>query len=298
MKKTITIIASLFTITTLFAQPVLHSDSLHTGLSFNLYSLSNVNTANLAPSGANVTWDLSTTTATPAGTADMLNMSDTPYETEFPNANFAIKFTSAGSSVYSLFNHTNSVFEEVANNVGGIDPATFINYRTALVFPFTFNLTNTDTYQKSTQAEKIKINTYDAYGTLITNTNTYNNVVRILIDDDGNASILLWRTAPLSPLFQASSEGFILWELTSTITGNSDVISNPVFDMYPNPATSELHIINKELISRIDIYSASGQFQFSTTKSVIDVSSLSGGLYFLMITTVEGQSLKQKFVKQ
>jgi hypothetical protein len=297
MKKIFTPIAILLSTAVLFAQPVLHSDSLHTGLSFNLYSLNNVNTANLAPAGANITWDISSATATLAGTADFLDMASTPYETDYPAANFAMKFTAGGTSKYSLFNLSNTVLEEVANNVGTASPVSFTNYRTSLVFSFTFGLTNTDTYQKITQGTKTINNTYDSYGTFISNSITNINIVRILTVDDGNTSINWWSTTPLAPLFQASGDGFILWELTSNTTGITEMSSNKLFDMYPNPATDVLNIINKELISKIEIYDVVGKLQLTTVTSAIDISALKKGIFLVKAYSKNG-TVTQKFIKK
>jgi hypothetical protein len=298
MKKLFTFFVTFISIAKMFAQPVLNSADLHTGHSFSLYSLSNVNTADLMPSGANITWDLSATTATLSGTSEFLEMSETPYQSEYPAANFAIKFTLTGvPSYYSLFNHTNTAFEEVANNVGTSGPVSFLNYRTALVFPFTFNLSNTDTYQKENQEVKTITNTYDAFGTFIANDTITNDVVRIFANDNDNIGVLWWNSSPVVPLFQASSEGFILWQLTSTTTGIKEVYSNQLFDMYPNPATNVLHILNKEKISLIEVFNAAGQFQFSTNQSVIDISGLEKGIYFLKARSEKG-NVTQKFIKE
>ena len=298
MKKTITLIALFLFVTSMSAQPILNSADLHTGYHFNQYMLSNVNTANLMPSGANITWDLSSTTATLIGTVDFLEMSETPYQTEYPAANFAMKFMlTGGTPNYSLFNLSNTVLEEVANNVGTATPVSFLNYRTILVFPFTFNLSNTDTYQKENQEVKTITNTYDSYGTFIANDTTNNNVVRIYTDDDDNIAPVWWSSSPLIPLFRASSEGFILWQLTTTTTGIQEVYSNRLFEMYPNPATDELHILNKELISRIEIYNMAGHLQFSTTKSLVDISGLKIGLYIVKAYTAKGD-ITQNFVKR
>jgi len=67
MKKTVTFIILLLLVTNLFSQPILMSDSLLTGRSFNLFSLNNVNISNITITGENVLWDLSSTTATLAG---------------------------------------------------------------------------------------------------------------------------------------------------------------------------------------------------------------------------------------
>lgn len=297
MKK---IYFSLFTMivtTTLSAQPILSSSNLHTGSTFNLYSMSDINSANLVTSGTNITWDISDATATPMGTVDFLEMSETPYAADYPEANFAMKFTLSNGGVrYSLFNLTESVFEEVANNVGTSDAVSFIDYRTSLVFPFTFNSSNTDTYQKENQEIKTIVSTYDAYGTFTANGSTTNNVVRFSTDDNTNTSINWWKTDPLVPLFQGSSSGFILWELTSSPTGILESQSNQLFEMYPNPATNELHILNKEMLTKVEIYNSLGQLQFSTTNSLIDISMLKSGIYILRAKSEKGNA-SQQFIK-
>lgn len=298
MKKIFTTLGILFPISALLAQPILHSDSLKTGRSFNLYSLSNVNTTNLSVSGANVIWDMSASTAVLAGTSDFLAMSSTTFAAQYPNANFAMKFTPTnGSAIYSLFNLSSTILEEVANNVGTATPVSFTNYRTALVFPFTYTLSNSDTYQKSTQNAKTITNTYDSYGTFITSATTYTNVIRNYTIDDGNTSLNWWNVSPMFPLFQASSSGFTLWKLTSSSTGLSEIQYNILFDMYPNPAKNELHIINKELISKLEIYNIEGQLQFSTINSIINISDLKPGVYFIKAFSVKG-IVSQKFIKE
>lgn len=298
MKKLFTLIAcSLFT-SAIWAQPILHSDSLHTGQSFNLYDLTNVNTANLAASGANVSWDISGTIATLSGTVDFQDMATTGYASQYPTANFAMKITPLGGAAqYSLFNVSNTEMVEVANNVGTVNPVTFLDTRMTLVFPFTFGLQNTDIYQKTGQNQKVILNTYDSYGTLITNSTIYTNVVRIYTVDNGNASYNWWNTMPLSPLFQASNSGFTLWQPTSTTTGINQLQSNHLFDLYPNPAKNELKIINKEVISKIDIFNFIGKLQFSTTLSTIDISILKSGVYFLKAYSEKG-SVTEKFIKE
>lgn len=284
--------------TTLTAQPILNSNNLQTGLAFNLYSMSDFELQNLAPDGANISWDVSGATATLMATVNFLEMSDTPYEAAYPAANFAMKLTSIldGSFSYSLFHLSESVFEEVANNVGTDNPVSFLNYRTSLIFPFPFNSSNSDTYQKENQEIKTIESTYDAFGTFKVNGSNINNVIRFNTDDNGTLSLNWWKSVPLVPLFQASGSGFILWELSSTPVGISETHTNQLFTMFPNPATNELHILNKEPLSKIEIYNSVGQLQFSSTKSIIDISGLKSGTYILKALSAKGNT-SQKFIK-
>ncbi len=297
MKKLITSIAFALSFVNLFAQPVLHGDSLHTGLSFNLYVITNVNIATLSQAGPNASWDISAGVATLAGTVEFQTMASTPFAAQYPAANFAIKFVINGVTDYSLFNLTNNVFEEVANNVGSASPVSFVDYRTALPFPFTYSLSANDTYQKMGQNQKTINNNYDAYGTLITSNATYNNVVRNLITDDGSGSATWYSSSPLMPLFQINNGGtMILWELTSS-TGVTEVKNNSIFELYPNPATNLLIITNKEPITKIEIINDAGQLQFTTTKTRIDISLLKAGVYHAKVYSVKGIA-SQVFIKE
>jgi hypothetical protein len=284
--------------TNLAAQPVLQGANMQTGLGFNLYTLSNVTSANLSPGGANITWNLSAGTATLLGTADLQDMASTPYALQYPAANFAMKFTVGGNAVYSLFNLTGSILEEVANNVGTSTPTTFLNYRTALVFPYTFNLTNTDTYQKNGQSANTISHTYDAYGTITTSTASINNLVRDLSTDNGTGttSALWWNASPVYPVLQADNTGVTLWQLASNngIEQNENALN---FRVYPNPSTNELRIINQKPITKIEICTVTGQVQLSTTQSLVDITTLQSGVYFVKAYMTNGVETV-KFVKQ
>ncbi|NEN24927.1 T9SS type A sorting domain-containing protein [Cryomorpha ignava] len=298
MKKIYFFLLTLIIATSLAAQPVVNSNNLETGSAFNLYAMSNVNIANLATAGADITWDISGATATLIGSVNFLEMSETPYAAAYPEANFAMKFTSQSdaSVSYSLFNLTESVFEEVANNVGTANSVSFLNYRTSLSFPFSFNSSNTDTYQKENQEIKTIINMYDGYGTFTANASTTTEVIRMNTDDNGNTSINWWKSDPLVPLFQGSSNGFVLWELTSTSMSIPVSHSNQLIEIYPNPAADELHIINKEQLSKIEIYNSLGQLQLTTTQALIDISILKSGVYILKAWS-EKSYASQKFMK-
>ncbi|MBC7382356.1 MAG: T9SS type A sorting domain-containing protein [Bacteroidia bacterium] len=295
-----TILSTFFTIlvsASLFSQPVLRGDSIHTGLSFNIYSLTNINVASLQQMGANINWNLSSSTATLLGTAEFLQMSATPYATQYPNANFAIKFNINGTTVYSLFNLTSTIFEEVGNNVSTSGGVPFLNPRTALIFPYTYNTIHSDTYQKTGQSNRTIIHKYDSYGNFTTSMATHNNVIRDLTIDNGDTAANFWSTTPAIPILTANSNGFTLWKLTSGLTGMSSINNNLMFDIYPNPAMDHLTIINKEPLLGIEVYNMCGQHEFSTTQSTVDISVLQPGIYFIKVNYVSGNAI-QKFVKQ
>jgi hypothetical protein len=120
--------------------------------------------------------------------------------------------------------------------------------------------------------------------------------VRILSVDDGNTSINWWNTSPVSPLFQASGSGIVLRKLTTSLTGEKAYTSNRLFDLYPNPTSDYITIINKVLISEIEILDSKGKLILTGTNSRIDVSGLSSGVYFVKAYSLQG-TVTQKFVK-
>ena len=79
---------------------------------------------------------------------------------------------------------------------------------------------------------------------------------------------------------------------------NPDVSKNS-FSLYPNPTKDLLNISSDGIsIERISIYSFSGQLLLTKNEetNLVNVSGLSSGIYFLEITTENGNAIK-KFVK-
>lgn len=76
---------------------------------------------------------------------------------------------------------------------------------------------------------------------------------------------------------------------TSTGTG--------AFVLYPNPASSTLHLDGDIQDGQVRIYDLTGRRVFEGEyQSEIPVSQLNDGMYFLSITTAEGQVFTQKFI--
>ena len=300
IKKTIlSVTFSIALVINGFSQPTLQSSDLQTGLSLDVYSLGNVNTSNLSTSGANVTWNLgSAVTATLIATVDFMDMASTGYASQYPAANFAMKFTIGATTTYNFWNLTSSVWEEVAINVGSSGLQTFIDYRTDLIFPYTFNLTNTDTYQKNGQSATTVTHTYDSYGTVNTNTISITNLIRDIGTDNGTGTTqaIWWNTSPIYPVLQADNSGVTLYQLTSS-TGVHQVKQELSFHVYPNPANNELHIINEKPMNKIEIYNVIGQLQLTTTQSLIDIANLPSGVYIIK-AYIEDRIETTKIIKQ
>ncbi|MDY8137862.1 InlB B-repeat-containing protein [Aquimarina sp. 2201CG5-10] len=101
--------------------------------------------------------------------------------------------------------------------------------------------------------------------------------------------------------------------LQVTITGNTTIMATfsdptlgindqefPVaFTVYPNPVVDKMYIKTDEVISSIRLYSILGNEikVLDTNNAQIDVSSLSKGVYFLIIETDKGKGT-QRFIKR
>ncbi len=279
----------------LIAQPVLQSSNLQTGISFNLYSLSGVNTsAVLAANGANVTWNLSTATlGSPVGLIDFMDMASTGYASAYPSANFAMKFTIGVNFKYNLSVVTISVMEDTAINVGSGGLQTFLDNRTTLLFPFTYGLTNTDTYQKSGQLATTVTHNYDAYGTLIVGLDTLHNLVRDMSTDNGvnTTQAVWWNVSPLYPVLQVSSSGATFFKSTAVASIKQLVDKNTPLNIYPNPTSDQFFIdANASDKLTVDLYDVNGRHVLSQSvnnKTNIDVASFNDGVYTLTIKSVD-----------
>ncbi len=65
----------------------------------------------------------------------------------------------------------------------------------------------------------------------------------------------------------------------------------------PNPAFSRINVVSPALINLVNIYNQQGQIVISTTDTIINVSNLPKGVYFIYAETKEGNS-QTKFIKQ
>ena len=81
-------------------------------------------------------------------------------------------------------------------------------------------------------------------------------------------------------------------------TGIDEISTNPAITISPNPASDRLNINTSLDIAHIDIYDLIGRIVMSENNSkVIDIESLSRGIYTIAITSQSGNRTAVKFVK-
>lgn len=80
---------------------------------------------------------------------------------------------------------------------------------------------------------------------------------------------------------------------------NIDITNNSqVFSIAPNPVHDNLIINTKTELTNIFIYNPYGQCVLQTKQLEINVSALPVGIYILTATTIKGEKLQVKFIKQ
>jgi len=114
--------------------------------------------------------------------------------------------------------------------------------------------------------------------------------------------------------YEITDESPTLKKLTITNTNEdqavyySETLSTPnneglgILKLYPNPAQNEFSVNTDMNIDQIKIYNLSGQivlrFQRETSNPSYDISSLSNGIYFVELSSLEGKKTVRKLIKE
>lgn len=284
-----------------FAQPVIQNGSnLPTpGFSAPVTAIVSGST-DITAGGANHTWNFGSYTFTPVGIVDVLAPSATPFASSFPTSNFAFSFSGA----YSYFNVSPTKMEVLAWTITspGAGNDYTPNPRTTLKFPFNYNDIETDTWQKVNGSPEAVTLTYDAYGTLITPTGTYTNVVRIKENYGVGQNDYQWYI--LNPLMQVAifdHNTNTLYHIgASQITGVDDQHNlQEAVEIFPNPSNEHVNVRNIPSGSSIIIADMTGNLIYSSTQvdtqETINTSSFANGIYYLRLTS-KGKIVSKKLV--
>ena len=110
-------------------------------------------------------------------------------------------------------------------------------------------------------------------------------------------------------IMEANAEGYITLysedseEVCATTLPDAVEEIETAFNIYPNPVQSELYIATELQIEEITIYDIYGrqamrqQVNGSTSQQVVNVADLNSGVYFVKVSTDNGEIVK-RFVKR
>lgn len=293
MKRIFTLTITLIALNAA-AQPVIPNGANMPAVGFNAPLLLGTLPGGPGPAGASLTWDFSPISFSRVGTLHVSQPSGTPFASSFPSANHVLTlYPSVGSPSYSYFNVGGTQMEIQAYSISSTGSSTdySMNPRTTMKFPMAFNDSVTDLWQGGASAPAPVTVKYDAYGTLITPTSTYNNVVRIK-ETYSNGSDYQWYTtnpmANVMSYYHQSNSLFYFDINNSTAIGEAG--KNAAMMLFPNPAENETTLIIGDLNTQVmlNVYDLTGkmvkQLSIVTTVTTIDLSDMNAGMYFYSIT--------------
>ena len=308
MKENYAIIILLITSISIFAQPTLNLANFPT--SYNAFSASVLISQEppvngwVGNEGANQIWDFSSfeysLCCTDGAFIDLVPLASTLHAGVFPTANYCYRISTDNGTQYEYYKLTPSAFELL----GGFDFGIYTNSPPLSFFQFPYEfgaqIINFDNV----------ISSYDAYGTLITSSGTYPNVIRrktIYADDNSYEFYKWYNTDPYYILAEAQVyldklEGFRLY--TTTVSGSMGIdgnIKEAALSVSPNPTKSilNLKIANNLLVDKIIISDLSGKVIAEKTENLgsIDVQNLANGVYILSAYSGK-EKFQTKFLKE
>ncbi len=293
------------------------ANALTTGITAVIGNQASFNVALTTTVGNGVTWNASGLTqqsGTPSLNLIYGNPSATPNASLFTNSNYVL-YDPALLTIVS-YDYLNISADSMVR-VGQYQPSTaheiYSNPDRTLIFPFSFNQSNTDTYAKTNYSNATTISsnqtgtrttTYSGYGTLIMPQGTFNNVALI-------SSV---RTNSLGPdsytytwydinsgkqlLLYSENNGSVTLAYTTDLNTGDQELSETKMLAFPNPTENTLFLNNVNNIQDFRIFNAQGQaVNCQVTNNSFDVSTLPKGLYFLESTDKKQSKKCIKFQK-
>lgn len=302
-----------------FSQPTLTSSYNPTIGTSNSVAACDTNGIEPGPAGANKTW---TFTLIPTGPIETLTYTDangaTSYDYLYPYANIA--YPEYQSNIYTYL-QTNSAGIWHWGYSSNAEAEYNSNSRKELRYPFTFGESFTDDYAftqtlvsypgSGTQTVK-----YDAFGKLIINGHTFNNVIRIHTWRNytygssviSHTDVYRWidPTMPGKVLLDiAIRDGYKLVKAAEITVGIEETLDKFDFTIIPNVVIdSKATIIYKSATKlKLEIFNGIGQpvkstVLYSNDNALVelDLAGLAKGIYFANVTDGNGRRGVRRFV--
>jgi hypothetical protein len=316
------------------AQPTFTASDLNLSIG-DAYTSTFADTLGINPgtSGANQTWVYNTVAISSPTFYKVILPDSTPYFGLFPLANYVISDSSVGGAIgFSYMDYTNSslkmlgsasqIFSAPIDTLFYLKPIVF--YRFPITYLSSFSDTSETIYMNDTSISRSRT-IYDAYGTLVLNGQTYTNVLRSHQYDTlfSGASfqnkiyyerykwiIKNYGSAICNNIFSITyrknattmTKGKLVYTRSLLSAALENHFSKDQILIYPNPANSELKIINGfKGTTTFEIKDLSGKViasdQLNTISKSIDIKALSEGMYILELKNKDN-ILTKKFVKQ
>jgi hypothetical protein len=300
MKKLLPLLSIFIVPQLLTAQPVIYRDNIApAGFHANFAQGAAVTPG---PAGADQIWDFSTTTLTIAGTYQLVDPATTPYVSLVPASNYCAEIVPSGrDAMYDYFDVQPSKMDKVAQGMTIGDGEIYTDFKTDLVFPFVYQQTYSDFFEKEGGGSGTITRTYDAYGVLITPEQTYEHVVRIHSVWDSGEWLYEWMTTDMvTTVWSLSSAGSRV--LVNANTGINTVAFNEADVMLtPIPAVNNCRINGlDQKIADIVVIDITGNIVKNIRGDVhsFSVNGMLPGVYAARIKLESGKIITRKLVVQ
>jgi hypothetical protein len=251
------------------------------------------------PAGANQIWDFSGVPLAAYGTFEIVDPATTPYAVLLlGSSNYCYKMTlTASESIYDYYNLLTNSMDKMGQNMSSTGGEIFTDPKIDLIFPFDYGESYFDAFAKTNGGFGTVTKTFDAYGTLITPDQTYQNVVRILtVWDDMAWQYQWWNSESVHLLWSVDNESSVA--LSSALTGIDEGPSDAAtFSLSPNPAKDYCGITGlDEAIKNIQLIDLAGKVKktFEGNQHGFYVNGLVKGLYLVRITMGSGSVITRK----
>lgn len=286
------------------------------------------------PAGANVTWDFSAYTGTNTIVTTTKACPGQANCFRFPGANRITVLSNVDTNDFNVMTDTEATtLGSYSGPALGDVTVTYVNPLIEYKFPIAYLQQFDDTYEFNSVSASIGNTnetgqvsyTVDGYGTVITPTGTYPNVLRIkrmrtatqtipsvpapIIATYTNESYQ-WVSQTSGPVFSFGINTFVLLGNTNVTKTVSYLVSEALstidldskkeeISVYPNPSADFITVISKEEIKKFTLSSLDGKTVLSAESSKnIDISKLPKGVYILKGEFRNGQVISKKIIKK
>lgn len=315
------------------AQPTLTATGINPVLGDNL-TYFNTNYVSAGSSGPSQTWNLSTMSGTSGGLTTIVTPASTTNGSSFSSSTVAAENVSSGSDSY--YKTSATALQNSGIDAGGT-VITYSNFEDYLHFPFSYTNTYTDTWAATFFSgyqfwrTGYTTVTADGYGTLITPSGTYTNVMRVhfvqIYQDSafpGTPYVITYNNdqyfwykegvhlpiASVYNLITSAGGPYTGGNYNSTAAVGINEVSNYITssNVFPNPAV-DLITINFELTENkniaIQLFNSLGQKMeicqstdgFKGLNSIqLNVATLPEGMYFAQLLLEGNTAVTKQFV--
>lgn len=199
--------------------------------------------------------------------------------TEYPDTAQPIYFTECGYSSSSLCNSSDSLQSEFFKNV-------FTAWDT-----FQDNIKYLTIFKSTDWSHATVANLAVQFGISDTIFKEYLRTLGVRTFPGDGTNKIAYETI----LCELNARGWCA--VSCNTTGIEEINQTNPIRIFPNPANSLIKIESEKIIQNVQIYNNVGKLSLVSNDSIIDISKLQDGIYYLSIQFETGEILKEKLIK-